>query len=106
MRKPREWPRWAKVLWFVAWIAGLMGILLVWLNPSQISLARFVRTYVGVLVFVCGIVGFSLSFNPDWRVSEQGSNPRVVLRGVGIALMAGGFLFLCLQIYLRGQLGW
>ena len=83
-----------------------MGILLVWLNPSQISLARFVRTYVGVLVFVCGIVGFSLSFNPDWRVSEQGSNPRVVLRGVGIALIAGGFLFLCLQIYLRGQLGW
>ena len=106
MRKWREWPRWAKFLWYVAWGAGLMGELLVALKPSHIGLVRIVRIYVGVWVFICGIVGVSLSFNPDLPASEQVSNSRVLLRGVGVALMAGGVLYLCLQIYLRGQPGW
>ena len=83
-----------------------MGILLASLKPGHVGLARVVRIYVGVWVFICGIVGFSLSFNPELQVAEQGSNPRLVLRGIGIVLMAGGVLFLCLQIYLRGQPGW
>lgn len=106
MRKWREWPRWAKLLWYVAWVAGLMGELLVALNPSHVGLARVVRIYVGVWVFICGIVGLSLSFNPDLQASAGVSNPRVLLRRTGVALVAGGVLYLCLQIYLRGQPGW
>lgn len=41
-----EMPRWAKVLWFVAWSSRLMGILLASLNPSHVALTRVVRIYV------------------------------------------------------------
>jgi hypothetical protein len=83
-----------------------MGILLVSLNPSHVGLRRVVMFYFAVWAFICGIVGFSHSFSPELQVSEQVSNPRVLLRGIGIVLMAGGVLFLCLQIYLHGQPGW
>ena len=106
MRKWREWPRWAKVLWIVAWSAGVVGILVAYRNPGHVLMARTVRVYFAVWAFICGMVGFSLSFSPELQVSEQISNPRLFLRGIGIVLMTGGVLFLCLQIYLRGQPGW
>jgi hypothetical protein len=95
-----------KILWFVAWGAGVMGTLLAALNPSHVGLAWIIRIYAGAWFFVCGIVGFSLSFNSDLQLSEHVSKRRMLLRGAGIVFMAGGVLFLCLEIYLRGQSGW
>jgi hypothetical protein len=102
----RKWPRWAKVLWYIAWGIGVAGIIFTALKPSDFAVGGTVRVYLGIYGFICGFLGFYHSFSPDLQPSEQVSNPRALLRGTGIALMAGAVFYLCLLIYLPRQLGW
>jgi len=76
----RKRPRWAKVLWYIAWGIGVAGIIFTALKPSDFAVGRTVRVYLGIYGFICGFLGFYHSFSPDLQPSEQVSPEGTVTR--------------------------
>jgi hypothetical protein len=101
----RKWPTWAKVSWYVAWAAGMAGMIFGIVKPNYIALRRIVRVYGGVLWFFGGLVAFCDSFSADLKATEQVPNPRAMVRNVGVALMAGAVLYFCLLLWLPRPVG-
>lgn len=95
-----KWPRWAKTLWYAVWGIGVAGMVAAAVNPRNRALARMSSVYLCGFGFVCGLVAFCYSFRADLEPSKQFPNPKVFLRGVGLAMMGATAVSFWLSLHL------